>query len=58
MKRGKKLTREQKAVVLGNGLDPKDYHFAYTVNEDYIKVVNITSGIEKTLNVHKRQKRV
>jgi len=58
LKRGKRLTREQKAIVLGNGLDPKEYQFAYTVNEDYIKVVNIITGIEKILNVHKRKKKV
>lgn len=58
MKRGKRLTREQKAIVLGNGLEPKDYQFVEIINDDYIKVVNITSGIQKTLNVHKRRKKV
>ena len=58
LKRGKRLTREQKAIVLGNGLNPKEYQFAYTVNEDYIKVVNIITGVEKILNVHKKRKRV
>lgn len=58
MKRGKRLTREQKAIVAGNGLDPKDYMFIETINEDYIKVVNITSGMQKTLSVHKRRKKV
>ena len=58
MKRGKRLTREQKAVVAGNGLNPKDYMFAYQVNDDYIKVINITSGVEKTLNTHKKKKRL
>lgn len=58
MKRGKRLTREQKAIVVGNGLNPKDYMFAYQVNDDYIKVVNIISGVEKTLNTHKKKKRL
>lgn len=58
MKRGKRLTREQKAIVVGNGLNPKDYMFAYQVNDDYIKVINITSGVEKTLNTHKKKKRL
>jgi len=58
MKRGKRLTREQKAVVLGNGLNPKDYMFAYQVNDDYIKVVNIMSGVERALNVHKKKKKI
>ena len=58
MKRGKRLTREQKAIVLGNGLNPKEYQFAYDVNADYIKVLNITTGVEKILNVHKKKKRI
>ena len=58
MKRGKRLTREQKAVVLGNGLDPKEYKFVEDINEDYIKVINITTGIQKTVNCHKKQKRI
>lgn len=58
MKRGKRLTREQKAIMVGNGLDPKEYQFVETINDDYIKVVNITSGIQKTVNIHKRKKRV
>jgi len=58
MKRGKRLTREQKAIIVGNGLDPKEYQFVETINDDYIKVVNITSGIQKTVNIHKRKKKV
>lgn len=58
LKRGKRLTREQKAIVLGNGLEPKDYMFVEDINEDYIKVVNITSGIQKTLNVHKKKRKI
>ena len=58
MKRGKRLTRQQKSIVLGNNLNPKDYQFVENINSDYIKVVNILTGIQKTLNVHKRQKRV
>ena len=56
MKRGKRLTREQKAVVVGNNLNPKEYQFVEVINQDYIKVVNIASGIQKTLNIHKRNK--
>lgn len=58
LKRGKRLTREQKAVVLGNGLNPKEYMFMYQIDSDNIKVVNIISGIEKTVNVHKRRKKI
>ncbi len=44
--------------MLGNGLNPKDYMFAYQVNDDYIKVVNIMSGVERALNVHKKKKKI
>lgn len=44
--------------MIGNGLDPKEYQFVETINDDYIKVVNITSGIQKTVNIHKRKKKV
>ena len=58
MKRGKRLTREQKAILVGNGLEPKEYQFVEIINDDYIKVVNIISGIQKTVNVHKRKKKI
>ena len=58
LKRGKRLTREQKAIVLGNGLNPKEYMFAYEVDADHIKVVNINTGIETMVNVHKRKKKI
>lgn len=58
MKRGKRLTREQKSIVLGNGLQPKDYMYMYDVNIDYIKVVNVSTGIERTLNKHKKKKKI
>lgn len=58
MKRGKRLTREQKSIVAGNGLDPKQFMFAYKVNDDYFKVINIVSGVERAVNVHKKKKKV
>ena len=58
MKRGKRLTRDQKEIVLGNGLNPKDYQYVYDINPDYIKVINIHTGVETTVNVHKRKKRI
>lgn len=56
MKRGKRLTREQKAVLQGNGLNWRDYEFVYQVNESYIKVRNKQTGIEKIVDVYRKAK--
>lgn len=56
MKRGKRLTREMKAILQGHGLDWHDYEFAYQVNESYMKFRNRKTGIEKTVDVYKKAK--
>jgi hypothetical protein len=50
------LTREQKAIVLGHGLNVKDYRFVEQINDSYIKVVNVNTGIQKTIDVYKKAK--
>lgn len=55
-KRGKKLTREQKAILTGHGLDPKSYEFVYQINESYIKIRHKETKIEKTVDVYKKSK--
>lgn len=57
MKQGKRLSRNQKIVVVNNNLDPKDYRFVEIINSDYIKVVNINTGIQTSLNIHVKNKR-
>lgn len=56
MKQGKRLTREQKSIVLGHGLNVKDYRFVEQINESYIKIVNVHTGIQKTVDVYKKSK--
>ena len=56
MKRGKKLTREQKAIVLGHGLDTREWTLAYVVNDSYIKIQHKETGIQKTIDVYKKSK--
>lgn len=56
MKRGKKLTREHKAILQGHGLNWRDYEFAYQVNDSYIKFRNKHTGIEKIVDVYKKSK--
>jgi len=55
-RRGKRLTREQKAILQGHGLNWRDYEFAYQVNNSYIKVRNKHTGIEKIVDVYKKSK--
>ena len=56
MRRRKRLTREQKAILQGHGLNWRDYEFAYQVNDSYIKVRNKHTGIEKIVDVYKKSK--
>ena len=56
MKQYKKLTRDQKAIVQGHGLNVKEYRFVEQINESYIKIVNVNTGIQKTIDVYKKAK--
>lgn len=55
-KQGKRLTRNQKAILQGHGLDWRRYEFCYQVNESYIKVRDKNTGIEKIVDVYKKSK--
>lgn len=55
-KRSKRLTREQKAILVAHQLNPKEHRFVEQINESYIKVVNIRTGIQKTVDVFRKAK--
>lgn len=55
-KQGKRLSREQKAILQGHGLNWRDYEFVCVLNDSYIKVRNKTTKIEKTVDVYKKAK--
>lgn len=55
-KQGKRLTRNQKAILQGHGLNWRDYEFVSQINESYIKVRNRQTGICKTVDVYKKSK--
>lgn len=55
-KAGKKLTRNQKAIVQGHGLDISEWRFVKNVGESYIQVININTGKKETLDVYKKSK--
>lgn len=56
MKQPKKLTRDQKSILVAHQLNPADYRFVAQINESYIKVINVHTGIMKTVDVYKRAK--
>ena len=55
-KQSKALTRAQKEIVLGHGLNPKVHRFVRYINESYIEVQNTETGNKKIIDVYKRAK--
>ena len=56
-KRGKrKLTRDEKACVLKQGANPKEYMFSYDVNESYFKAIHKETGIERMFDKYRKAK--
>lgn len=53
-KQGKRLTREQKAILQAHGLNWREYEFAYKVNDSYIKIRNKQNGVEKIVDVYRK----
>lgn len=55
--RGKrKLTRDEKACILKQGGNPKDYMFAYSVGDSYFKAIHKDTGIEKLFDRYRKAK--
>jgi hypothetical protein len=50
------LTREEKACVQKQGANPKDYMFAYDVNDSYFKAVNKETGVERLFDRYRKAK--
>ena len=50
MKRGRRLTREEKACLIKQGLTPKEVEFAYEVSDAYFKVRKKDTRIERIVN--------
>ena len=53
-KQTKALTRVQKEIVLGHGMNPKIHRFVRHVSESYIEVINTETGYKKIIDVYKR----
>lgn len=55
-KRGRRLTREEKACVLKQGKNPNDYMFAYNISESYFKIRHKTTNVECTVDRFRKAK--
>lgn len=55
-KKIRRLTRDEKACVLKQGANPKDYLFCYSVGECYFKAVNKETGIERLFDRYRKAK--
>lgn len=56
MKQWKRLTRNQKAIVQGHGLDISEWRFVKNVGESYIQVINVNTGKKETLDIYKKSR--
>lgn len=52
----RRLTRQEKEWVLGNGKNPKDYLYAYDINSSFFKIKHKVSGVETTCDKFRRAK--
>ena len=55
-KRGRRLTRDEKACVLKQGKNPSDYMFAYDITESYFKIRHKVTGVETTIDRFRKAK--
>lgn len=55
MKRGKRLTRQQKEIVSAHGLVANNWMFVEEVTESHIKVINKASGRIKILDIYRKK---
>ena len=56
MKQPKKLTRDQKAIVLGHMLNPKEWMYVKT-DGSYLVIINKKTGVTKYVDIFKKAKR-
>jgi len=56
MKRGRRLTRNEKACVKKQGFDPAEYEYAYKISDSYFKIRHKEKKTEVTIDVYRRSK--
>lgn len=55
-KRGRRLTRDEKACVLKQGKNPSEYMFARNISESFFKVRHKVTGVEVTIDRFRKAK--
>lgn len=55
MKNGKKLTYEQKQIVMAHGLNVEEWFYVKRVDATHIQIVHKTEGITKILDINYRK---
>lgn len=55
-KRGRRLTRDEKANLVAQGLNPSDWMFAYDISESYFKIRHKTKRLERTVDRYRKAK--
>ena len=56
MKRGRRLTRTEKSNLIAQGLNPKEWEYAYEINDSFYKVRNKKTKTERTVDKFRRAK--
>ena len=56
MKRGRRLTRSEKSNLIAQGLNPKEWEYAYQINDSFYKIRNKKTKQERTVDVFRRAK--
>jgi len=54
---GKPLTREQKEIVSGHGLNVNEWRFVKQINDSYVQFVNVETGTLRILDVYRKRRR-
>lgn len=53
-KQGRRLTRVEKSNLIAQGMNPKEWEYAYNINDSYYKIRNKKTGVEKTVDKYRK----
>lgn len=56
MKRGRRLTRDEKSNLVAQGLNPSEWEYAYDINESFYKIRNKKTKTERTVDKYRKAK--
>ena len=53
----KKPTREQKEILVGHDMNPKEWLFVKQINDSYMQFRNVETGKLKNIDVYRKKRR-